>query len=48
MEAEDAGGVVVEDRDLVGTKFHTLTVRGHMPKGKDLVISPARTGHGFA
>ena len=28
VEAEDAGGVVVEDRDLIGAKFHPATLKG--------------------
>ena len=44
VKAEDASGVVVEDRDLIRSKFHTLTVRGQIPKGKDLVITTGRRG----
>jgi hypothetical protein len=39
MEAEDSGGVVGEDRDLIGTKFHALTVRSHRAGRKNLCRS---------
>jgi hypothetical protein len=41
VQAEDAGGYVTEDWDLVGTKFHALTVRGHVGGGKELCRSGA-------
>ena len=36
IEAEDAGGVVVEDWDLVGAEFHARTMWGRVAEWKDL------------
>jgi hypothetical protein len=36
MKSEDAGGVVFENRDLIGTQFHPATLEGHSLGGKDL------------
>src|SRR5688572_17379794 len=37
-------GVVVEDRDLIRTKFHALTVRGHVLERKGLLVVGSEFG----
>jgi hypothetical protein len=41
MQAEDAGDVVFEDRNLIRAKFHARTVWCHVAEGKDLCRSNA-------